>query len=232
MSILVLHGPNLNLLGTREPGVFGMSTLPRIDADLTQIAANAGARSQTFQGNHEGALIDRIHAARDDGTGHTVINPGGLTHTGPAHDRRHLSRPPRVRRAGIPVRPHKNHEESAPMDLRKLKTLIDLVSESNISELEITEAEGKVRIVKAGVAAAPAATPDSRRRLPQRPQRRRRPPWRPPSGRRGAGGARGQGHQVAHGRHLLPRRQPRRQGLRRTRRRQSRKASRSASSRR
>lgn len=81
MSILVLHGPNLNLLGMREPGVYGHTTLAQIDADLSQMAANAGARLQSFQSNHEGELIDRIHAARSDGTGHILINPGGLTHT-------------------------------------------------------------------------------------------------------------------------------------------------------
>jgi len=81
MSILVLHGPNLNLLGTREPGVYGSVTLPEIDAELTRIAADAGALLRTFQSNHEGALIDRIHVARGDGTSHIVINPGGLTHT-------------------------------------------------------------------------------------------------------------------------------------------------------
>ena len=81
MSILVLHGPNLNLLGTREPGVYGHTTLPQIDADLARIAADAGALLQSFQSNHEGALIDRIHAARADGTTQVIINPGGLTHT-------------------------------------------------------------------------------------------------------------------------------------------------------
>ena len=81
MSILVLHGPNLNLLGIREPGVYGQMTLAQINAELVQIAAIAGARLESFQSNHEGALIDRIHAARGDGTDHIVINPGGLTHT-------------------------------------------------------------------------------------------------------------------------------------------------------
>ena len=82
MSILVLHGPNLNLLGTREPGVYGLTTLGRRSTQIwQQIAANAGAQLHSFQSNHEGALIDRIHAARDDGTGHVIINPGGLTHT-------------------------------------------------------------------------------------------------------------------------------------------------------
>jgi len=81
MSILVLNGPNLNLLGTREPAVYGQTTLPMIETELTQIAANAGVALQCFQSNHEGALIDRIQAARTDGTRCILINPGGLTHT-------------------------------------------------------------------------------------------------------------------------------------------------------
>ena len=81
MSFLVLHGPNLNLLGNREPAVYGYTTLDEIDADLHRLAANAGARLHTLQSNHEGTLIDHIHAARDDGTEFIIINPGGLTHT-------------------------------------------------------------------------------------------------------------------------------------------------------
>jgi len=81
MSILVLNGPNLNLLGTREPQIYGATTLPMIEAELQQLAADAGAALQCFQSNHEGALIDRIHAARTDGTSFILINPGGLTHT-------------------------------------------------------------------------------------------------------------------------------------------------------
>ena len=81
MSILVLNGPNLNLLGSREPEVYGRTTLPMIEAELQQIAADAGEKLHCFQSNHEGALIDRIHAARADGTTHIIINPGGLTHT-------------------------------------------------------------------------------------------------------------------------------------------------------
>lgn len=81
MSFLVLHGPNLNLLGSREPAVYGYTTLDEIDADLYKMASNAGAKLYTVQSNHEGALIDRIHAARDDGTEFIIINPGGLTHT-------------------------------------------------------------------------------------------------------------------------------------------------------
>lgn len=81
MQILVLHGPNLNLLGTREPGVYGTTTLAQIDADLAQKAADVGATLQTFQSNHEGALIDRVQAARSDGTQFIIINPAALTHT-------------------------------------------------------------------------------------------------------------------------------------------------------
>lgn len=81
MSILVLHGPNLNLLGAREPEVYGKTTLAQIDADLVEMAAKAGAKLQTLQSNHEGVLIDRIHAARTDGTEFIIINPGGFTHT-------------------------------------------------------------------------------------------------------------------------------------------------------
>lgn len=81
MSFLVLHGPNLNLLGSREPAVYGHTTLDEIDADLLKMATNAGAKLQSLQSNHEGALIDRIHAARHDGTEFIIINPAGLTHT-------------------------------------------------------------------------------------------------------------------------------------------------------
>ena len=81
MQVLVLHGPNLNLLGSREPAVYGATTLQQIDADLRQIAAEAGVALATFQSNHEGALIDRVQAARDDGTRFVIINPGAYTHT-------------------------------------------------------------------------------------------------------------------------------------------------------
>lgn len=81
MSFLVLHGPNLNLLGTREPLVYGHTTLPQIDAELAKMAADAGAKLQSFQSNHEGVLIDRLHAARADGCHFIIINPAGLTHT-------------------------------------------------------------------------------------------------------------------------------------------------------
>lgn len=81
MRILVLHGPNLNLLGSRETAVYGSTTLAEIDAMLTQRAHAAGAQLETFQSNHEGALVDRVQAARDDGTGFILINPAACTHT-------------------------------------------------------------------------------------------------------------------------------------------------------
>lgn len=81
MNILVLHGPNLNLLGQREPEIYGHQTLADIDSELTGLAAQLGARLESFQSNHEGALIDRLHQSLQDGTHGVLINPGGFTHT-------------------------------------------------------------------------------------------------------------------------------------------------------
>ena len=80
-KLLLLNGPNLNLLGTREPAVYGCETLADIEHAATAQAVAAGATLSCFQSNHEGALIDRIHAARLEGVEAIVINPGGLTHT-------------------------------------------------------------------------------------------------------------------------------------------------------
>lgn len=80
-KLLVLHGPNLNLLGRREPALYGRTTLAEIDADLAAIALASGHELVTFQSNSEGALIDRLHAATKDGIAFVVINPGALTHT-------------------------------------------------------------------------------------------------------------------------------------------------------
>ena len=80
-TILVLHGPNLNLLGTREPEVYGSTTLAAIDADLAARAQAAGHALASLQSNAEHVLIDRIHAARDDGTRFILVNPGAFTHT-------------------------------------------------------------------------------------------------------------------------------------------------------
>lgn len=79
--ILVLHGPNLNLLGTREPEIYGADTLDSINADLMMRAAGADLTLECQQSNHEGVLVDRIHAARQDGTRFILINPGAFTHT-------------------------------------------------------------------------------------------------------------------------------------------------------
>ena len=80
-KLLLLNGPNLNLLGTREPAVYGAATLTDIESAATAQAEAAGGSLSCFQSNHEGALIDRIHAAREEGIDAIVINPGGLTHT-------------------------------------------------------------------------------------------------------------------------------------------------------
>ncbi|MFO1474041.1 MAG: type II 3-dehydroquinate dehydratase [Lysobacterales bacterium] len=79
--ILVLHGPNLNLLGSREPEVYGRATLAEIDGELADQAGRAGHAIDSFQSNAEDALIDRVQAAKTDGTSFIVINPAGYTHT-------------------------------------------------------------------------------------------------------------------------------------------------------
>ncbi len=80
-NILLINGPNLNLLGVREPAVYGSETLADIEQAAVAQATAAGAVLQCFQSNHEGALIDRIQSARPEGVEAIVINPGGLTHT-------------------------------------------------------------------------------------------------------------------------------------------------------
>jgi 3-dehydroquinate dehydratase II len=80
-SILVLHGPNLNLLGSREPAVYGRDTLESINQRLAGLAVAAGHHVQTLQSNAEHVLIDRVHAARSEGISFIILNPGGLTHT-------------------------------------------------------------------------------------------------------------------------------------------------------
>lgn len=80
-SILVLHGPNLNLLGTREPDVYGADTLNDINSQLNQLAQDKGHHLQSLQSNAEYELIERIHDARHEGIDYIIINPAAFTHT-------------------------------------------------------------------------------------------------------------------------------------------------------
>jgi 3-dehydroquinate dehydratase-2 len=80
VGVLVLHGPNLNLLGQREPGIYGRTTLAEIDARLTALAGERGVELRVLQSNHEGSLIDAIHEAASWADG-ILINPGAYTHT-------------------------------------------------------------------------------------------------------------------------------------------------------
>ncbi|HKQ64214.1 MAG TPA: type II 3-dehydroquinate dehydratase [Methylomirabilota bacterium] len=80
MKILVLHGPNLNLLGTREPGVYGRTTLAQVDAMLRDHARRGGHRVECRQSNHEGQLVDWLQAAQREGFAGVVFNPGAFTH--------------------------------------------------------------------------------------------------------------------------------------------------------
>ena len=80
-NILVLHGPNLNLLGEREPGIYGHARLDDINTRLATRASEAGHRLEAFQSNAEHALVDRVQAARGDGTNFLLVNPAAFTHT-------------------------------------------------------------------------------------------------------------------------------------------------------
>ncbi|MHB1125370.1 MAG: type II 3-dehydroquinate dehydratase [Bacillota bacterium] len=79
MKILVIHGPNLNLLGEREPGVYGSVSMEEINGSLTELAQKEGVVISFFQSNHEGAIIDRLHQARES-EDYIILNPGALTH--------------------------------------------------------------------------------------------------------------------------------------------------------
>jgi 3-dehydroquinate dehydratase II len=79
--ILVLHGPNLNMLGTREPEIYGKTTLATIHRQMEARTRAAGHLLETFQSNHEGELVDRVQSARDEGVGFIIINPGAYSHT-------------------------------------------------------------------------------------------------------------------------------------------------------
>ena len=79
-KILLINGPNLNLLGTREPSIYGAETLSDIETSSSEFASSLGASLVSYQTNHEGALLDRIHAARTEGIDAIVINAGAFTH--------------------------------------------------------------------------------------------------------------------------------------------------------
>jgi len=79
--ILVIHGPNLNLLGSRQPGIYGGMTLKEIDEDLIRAGQELGVEVGTFQSNQEGEIVERIQAASREGYGAIVINPAAFTHT-------------------------------------------------------------------------------------------------------------------------------------------------------
>ncbi|MEE2762254.1 MAG: type II 3-dehydroquinate dehydratase [Pseudomonadota bacterium] len=79
-KICVLNGPNLNLLGTRQPEIYGAETLADVESAMTKLAGDKGFQLSFFQSNHEGAIIDQIHAARDEAAG-IIINPAAYTHT-------------------------------------------------------------------------------------------------------------------------------------------------------
>jgi 3-dehydroquinate dehydratase-2 len=81
LRILALHGPNLNLLGEREPAVYGWVTLADIHRGMEARARTAGVQLESFQSNHEGELIDRVQSARAEGIEFIIINPAGYTHT-------------------------------------------------------------------------------------------------------------------------------------------------------
>jgi 3-dehydroquinate dehydratase II len=86
VKFLVLHGPNLNLFGRREPHIYGHTTLAQIDAQLAALAAELGVQLETIQSNHEGALVDFLHRHIDEAQG-ALVNPAGLTQHGvPLHD--------------------------------------------------------------------------------------------------------------------------------------------------
>jgi 3-dehydroquinate dehydratase II len=80
-NILVIHGPNLNLLGVREPGLYGADTLQSINQELTDLAQGYQVELTTFQSNHEGQIVDRLHQTMNDGTDFILINPAAFTHT-------------------------------------------------------------------------------------------------------------------------------------------------------
>lgn len=80
-ELLLINGPNLNLLGSREPKHYGTKSLPQIETELISEADRLGHRLQTYQSNHEGELVDRVHKAKSENVAFLLLNPGGYTHT-------------------------------------------------------------------------------------------------------------------------------------------------------
>lgn len=80
-DLLLINGPNLNLLGTREPKHYGAKSLAQIETDLISEAERLGHRLQTYQSNHEGELVERVHKAKTDNVAFILLNPGAYTHT-------------------------------------------------------------------------------------------------------------------------------------------------------
>lgn len=93
--ILVLHGPNLNLLGTREPNIYGKTTLANVHKKMEARARVAGLQLETFQSNHEGELVDRVQSAHDEGVSFIIINPAAYSHTS-------IAIPDALKAVGIP----------------------------------------------------------------------------------------------------------------------------------
>lgn len=93
--ILVLHGPNLNMLGTREPAIYGRTTLAAVHKQMETRGRAAGIQLETFQSNHEGELVDRVQSARDEGVIFIIINPGAYSHTS-------IAIPDALKAVGIP----------------------------------------------------------------------------------------------------------------------------------
>jgi 3-dehydroquinate dehydratase-2 len=81
MSVLLINGPNLNMLGTRQPEIYGSTTLADVESSVRAQGEAAGVEVDCFQSNYEGAIVERLHAARTDGTQFVIINPGAYTHT-------------------------------------------------------------------------------------------------------------------------------------------------------
>jgi 3-dehydroquinate dehydratase-2 len=79
MRVLVIHGPNLNMLGIREPHIYGTTTLDEVNAHLVALGQELGATVECFQSNHEGAIVDRIQQGHGTGLAGAILNPGGLT---------------------------------------------------------------------------------------------------------------------------------------------------------